>query len=196
MTLTETAAAILLLLATPGPTNTLLALAGAERGWRGALPLIPFELGAYLAATLPLAVVGARLLESLPVLRIALTFAAAAWVLWLSVAMWRPPGPGAPAAQTVDAGRITTTTLLNPKGLVFGLVLLPASEPERLVANIALFAALIVAVAASWAALGAALTAARPGTVPGLPAAWRRAAALWLGGLAAWLAIGAAGLAA
>ena len=47
--------ALLALLLTPGPTNTLMALAGAERGLGGAARLIPAEIAAYLAVTLPLA---------------------------------------------------------------------------------------------------------------------------------------------
>lgn len=37
-------AALLLLLLTPGPTNTLMMLAGYERGWRSSLRLIGAEL--------------------------------------------------------------------------------------------------------------------------------------------------------
>ena len=66
MTLVEFALAVLVLLFTPGPTNSLLLIAGAERGWWGAVRLIPAELGAYLAVTIPLALVGARLLAALP----------------------------------------------------------------------------------------------------------------------------------
>lgn len=177
MTPWETALAVLVLLVTPGPTNTLLALAGAERGWRDALRLLPAELAAYLATVAPLAALGQALLSRAPQARVALTLAAAAWVLWLAAAMWRGPPQG--VAPSVTARRVAVTTLLNPKGLVFGLVILPAATLDRLAANLLLFAALVVGVAAAWAALGAILR--REG---GLPRPWRRAAALWLGGLA------------
>ncbi len=48
MSLEELVLALLVLLLTPGPTNTLMALAGAERGWTRALRLIPAELAGYL----------------------------------------------------------------------------------------------------------------------------------------------------
>lgn len=193
MTLTQTALVTLGLLLTPGPTNTLIALSGAERGWTRALRLIPAELAGYLLATVPLALVGARLLETLPTLRTAITLGAALWVLWLAVAMWRPPlvGPGAP---TVTVLRVFATTLLNPKTLVFGLVLLPAAEAARQVANFALFALLIASVAAGWAALGAGLRRSSPDD-ESLPPMWRRAASLWLGALAVFLFGRAVGMA-
>ena len=39
-----------IVLLTPGPTNTLLAAAGLNRGAKKALPLIAFELGGYFIA--------------------------------------------------------------------------------------------------------------------------------------------------
>ena len=42
MSFVELSIAIMVLLVTPGPTNTLLFLVGSERGWAGALRLIPF----------------------------------------------------------------------------------------------------------------------------------------------------------
>lgn len=190
MTPAETLLAVLLLLVTPGPTNTLLAVAGAERGWRGALRLIPAELGAYLAVTVPLATAGARLLGDAPGARAALAAAAGVWVAWLALAFWRRPGRGRPA-PAVTARRVAVTTLLNPKALVFGLVLLPAAEPGRTAGQFAGFAACVVAVAAGWAALGA---AAR-GAPAELPQGWRRLAAVWLGALAALLLLRATGFA-
>ena len=189
MTLAETALAIAALLVTPGPTNTLLALAGAERGWTRAIRLIPAELGGYLATTVPLALLGTRLLEAMPAARAAVTVAAAAWVLWLAVSMWRVPLAQA-GTPTVTGRRVAVTTLLNPKALIFGLVLLPGGE--RLAANFGLFAAEVVAVAMLWALLGATL---RRDAQDGLPASWRRAASVWLGALALYLLGHVAGLA-
>ena len=193
MTLTQTAFVILGLLLSPGPTNSLVAIAGAERGWVRALRLIPAELAGYLVTTMPMALVGARLLEALPVGRAALTAVAGLWVLWLALSMWRLP-EARTGALTVTARRVLVTTLLNPKALVFGLVLLPAPDPARLAAHFAVFIGLAVAVAMAWAALGAGLRLARPGAA-GLPEGWRRAVSVWLGVLAMYLLGHVAGLA-
>lgn len=42
--------AVIAILATPGPTNALLATAGAANGLRRSLPLVPAELAGYLIA--------------------------------------------------------------------------------------------------------------------------------------------------
>lgn len=193
MTPMEFVLAVLALLVTPGPTNSLLLVAGAERGWRGAARLIPAELAGYLATTVPLALAGARLLDALPAARAAIARAAAAWVLWLATTLWRRP-PSRAGGPTVTARRVAVTTLLNPKALILGLVLLPAPDAGRLALNLGLFAAQVVAVAMLWALLGALLR--RPGaTPPGLPRGWRQAASLWLGALAIYLLSRAVGLA-
>ena len=57
------------------------------------------------------------------------------------------------------------TTALNPKALIFGLVLLPS--PDQLAGHITLFAWLVVTVALLWAALGTVLR----GTASGQPRA-------------------------
>lgn len=190
MTLAEMVLAVAVLLLTPGPTNTLIALAGAERGWRRALPLVGAEIAGYFTTVLPLVVVGHALLSAAPVLRTVITLVAALWVLGLGLRMWRLPAASA-GARTVTARTVYVTTVLNPKALIFGLVLLPAPAPAGLGLHLGIFAAAIVAVAALWAALGAALNARGTG---GLPPALRRAAALWLVAVAVWLAARGAGL--
>lgn len=184
MGLAEFTMAALALLVTPGPTNTLLLIGGSERGWLRALRLIPAELAGYFGTVLPLALLGDAVLASVPGLRAAVALLAGLWVAWLALKLWRLPAPGS-APQSVTARTVLTTTLLNPKALIFGLVLIP--DPDRMAQHLALFAALIVAVAAGWAALGAGL--ARPGARSGgtiLPLL-RRVAAIWLAFISATL---------
>ena len=181
--------ALAVLLLTPGPTNTLMALAGAERGARAAAGFIPAELGAYLCVVVPLAVAGAGLMGAVPGLLPLVTAAAAAWVFWLAIRMWRCPIPQQDAPATVTPLRVFLTTLLNPKALIIGLVLLPGpSLPLR----IAVFAALVCCAALAWISLGAALSRRGSSPVSGLSPVLRRGAALWLGLLSAALAFRAA----
>ncbi len=193
MTYSELAFAIFILLVTPGPTNTLVAMGAAEQGWLRTIRLIPAELLGYLATTIPLSMVGAGLLEALPMAKTAVTVVAALWVMWLALSMWRVPSM-ATGRPTVTARRVGVTTLLNPKALIFGLVLLPASNAWTSAGNFALFSAEVVAVAMVWAALGASLR--QNGRLhTGMPARWRRAASVWLAVLAMYLFGRAAGLA-
>ena len=176
--------AILALLLTPGPTNTLIALAAADRGWAQALRLIPAELAGYMLAVVPLAWAGAALVARVPGLAPFVSALAAAWVLVLAVRLWRLAIPGADQGPGVTAGQVFVTTLLNPKALVIGLVLLPSADPIG--PRIAAFALLVVVVAMVWAAAGAALGQSGKGR-----------ATPWLSKVAAgWLAILSATLAA
>lgn len=151
MTTPELSLAILALLLTPGPTNSLMLLAGAERGILGAGRLIPVELAGYLITVVPLALVGDSLLEAWPGLHAAVTLAAAVWVAVLALRLWRLPD--AAMAETVGGRTLFVTTALNPKALIFGLVLLPS--PNNLGGNLVLFAGLVVGAALLWAGFGA-----------------------------------------
>ncbi|OYU19918.1 MAG: hypothetical protein CFE34_02790 [Rhodobacteraceae bacterium PARR1] len=178
MGLVELCIAIFVLLVTPGPTNTLLLIGGSERGLVRALRLIPSEIAGYLSTVLPLALAGNALLDSLPGLRAAVALVAGVWVAYLAVKLWRLPVQGLRQAS-VTGRTVFTTTLLNPKALIFGLVLLP--DPDHLALNIGIFVAQILVVAAGWAALGAVIGHGAKGQqgrdwMPLL----RRAAAVWL----------------
>lgn len=176
MSFVELPIAIMVLLITPGPTNTLLFLAGAERGWAGALRLIPFELVGYLTTVVPLSLMGAAFLHDAPRARAVLAVVAGIWVGWLAIKLILPQTSKAQPTR-VGPTEVFLTTLLNPKALLFGLVLLPS--PVHLTANLALFAGEVVLVAYGWAGLGAWLGGA--GSTRQSAMAWvRRGASLWL----------------
>lgn len=186
MTMMELTFALLALLLTPGPTNTLVALAASARGWRWALRLLPYEIAAYLLVTLPLALLGALALEAAPLLRPAITLASGLWVMGLAIRMWCPSLET--GASEVTPRHLFITTLLNPKALIFGLVLLPGPQ---LALNMALFVALIALVAAIWASIGACMAGRRDCPLGQTPPLLRRAAGLWLGVLAIGLVLNA-----
>lgn len=182
MTWTAYLLAVLALLLTPGPTNTLLFLAGTQRGWLGALRLIPAELAGYLSVVLPLALLGAQM-AAWPIAMPVLSLVAGVWVAILAWRLWQHDHHGKGLA-VVTARGVLTTTLLNPKALVFGLVLIPAAP--AMTAAAAGFAGLVVAVAAFWAATGA--LAAGPDKLRVRRIVWlRRGAALWLAALSVGL---------
>lgn len=168
----DIALSILLLLLTPGPTNTLMMLSGADRGLRASIRLIPVELAAYLCTVVPLTLLAHAASPMLAAMRPAIAIVAGLWVLWLALRLWTA-APTQGNAPFVSASRLFVTTLLNPKALIFGLVLLPATAPMQ---GLALFAALVVVVALVWIAIGQRLPLAA-GSGLGL---MRRAAACWL----------------
>ncbi|MFD1913064.1 hypothetical protein [Halodurantibacterium flavum] len=166
------------LLLTPGPTNTLLAVAAASNGFRRALRLLPAELGAYLMVVVPVTLVAGPWLDARPAAMSAVTAAAGLWVAFLAVKLWRLPqaSEGQGAAAVVAFRDVFVTTLLNPKALVIGLALMPRGTPGALLPWFGTLAAAICSVAVLWLLLGATLSRGR-----GLPPALRRGAAGYLG---------------
>jgi threonine/homoserine/homoserine lactone efflux protein len=77
---------------------------------------------------------------------------------------------------------LAVTTLLNPKALVFGLVLLPGSP--SILASFAVFGGAVLTVSALWLALGARLSASAKPLVNKLGAVWLAALSLLLIGRA------------
>jgi threonine/homoserine/homoserine lactone efflux protein len=146
--------AVLALLLAPGPTNTLMGLAGAQSGLRGMARLLPAELFGYLTTILPLVYLGANVLEQWPAAAVALKVAAAFWVMFLAVRLWgRPSNTG--SGGDVTARRIYLTTMLNPKALIFGLVLLPPAMDPQFAPRLGLFCLMVMAVALAWGTAGA-----------------------------------------
>lgn len=184
MPLPELALALLVLLLTPGPTNTLYAVAGSERGFRAALWLVPVAMAAYLVTTLPLTLTGEALLAQHPGAKPVITGIAALWVAWLALRLWQLPA-ALPGSRGVRAADIFVTTLLNPKALIIGLVLLPADT--ALLPRFALFMALDALVSSLWIGVGVALQAGPAGPAT-RQSRLQRAAAIWLGLLATLLA--------
>ncbi|WP_075217139.1 LysE family translocator [Mongoliimonas terrestris] len=176
--------AVLALLATPGPTNTLLAASGASVGLRRSLRLVPVELTAYAMSIGGLTVGLGPTVGAEPGLQTGLRLAAGAWLAWCAVRLWREAGGRFEGARKpIGPQRIFVTTLLNPKALVFAFVIMP--QPPS-VAHAALFAVLVAAVALGWAALGAAMAAGAGGRAS--PTRIYRLSAVLLGLFASLLA--------
>lgn len=154
MSLAAFASAVLALLLAPGPTNTLIALAGAAGGLKGSARMLPAELAGYLTTILPLAFIGAPLFAAFPDAAVALKLAAALWILVLALRLWRA-GALEGAGTPVSARRVYVTTVLNPKAIVFALVLLPQAGSPDFLPRLGLFCALVVGVALIWGGSGA-----------------------------------------
>ncbi|HEV7307525.1 threonine transporter RhtB [Ensifer sp.] len=148
------ALAALVLLATPGPTNTLLWLSGASAGFRRSVPLLAGELGGYLGVIVPAVAVLAPFLAAHPQLGLSLRLVAASWVLYLAYALWTTDA-GRSERVVISVGQVFVTTLLNPKALIVALVLLPQTGLASLTSWIAGFCLLVLAVGSTWIAAGA-----------------------------------------
>lgn len=146
--------AVLALLATPGPTNTLMAAAGAQRGVGRSLPLLAGELGGYfIAITVWIELVGAAA-ASQPLVPVVAKFVAAAFLLWSAWKLWASAGHAGINQRGITLGRVFATTLINPKALVFAFAIFPHVGFLERLPYLGLFAGLVIATAMGWMALG------------------------------------------
>lgn len=170
------------LLFAPGPTNTLMALAGAA-ALRQVPRLILAAVLGYATTVLPLAWAGRAGLGQWPDLALMLKLAATAWVSFLAVRLWNVRTTP-DRLQVVTGWKVYFTTVLNPKAIVVGLVLLPRMGEADFALRLALFACAVVAMAMAWAVAGA-MTGGRERM-----SLVQRCASVWLGLVSAGMAAG------
>jgi threonine/homoserine/homoserine lactone efflux protein len=134
--------AVLTILGTPGPTNTLLATGGATLGVRLSLPLLAGAIAAYLIAIVTIRVALAPLIAAYPLIGMGLKIAVAHLA--------------APVRVTLPM--VFVATLLNPKSIIFALGILPAAH-EQIVWYFVAFAAAAAVTGFAWILVGRAIGA-------------------------------------
>jgi threonine/homoserine/homoserine lactone efflux protein len=115
---------VLLILGTPGPTNTLLATGGGTIGFRRALPLVVAEASGYLISILTLGLVIGPVIAAVPVVALSLRLAVGVYLVRLAAKLWQHGAVDVTVAP-VTARQVFLTTLLNPKALIFALGVIP-----------------------------------------------------------------------
>jgi threonine/homoserine/homoserine lactone efflux protein len=149
--------AIATLLATPGPTNTLLATAGTSGPPRSAVGLLAAELAGYLCAVMLARLALGPLITAQPVAETALKLGVAAWLVVVAVRLWQKGGPQPGDARSrVSPGTIFFTTLVNPKALILAFGVLPFDH-AALPVYLASFCLMVPSAGALWFFGGAAL---------------------------------------
>jgi len=121
--------AVLTLLATPGPTNTLLASGAALSGLRASLVLLTAELLGYLVTVGLVGFLLRPVVIAYPVVGSALKLAVALYLVWAAFQLWRKSGRAEAGGAAVRWRTVFTATLLNPKGLIFALGIIPFGQP-------------------------------------------------------------------
>jgi threonine/homoserine/homoserine lactone efflux protein len=159
--------AVLALLATPGPTNTLMAAAGAQRGVARSLSLVVGELGGYfIAVTVWIELVGAAA-ASQPLVPVIAKVIAAAFLLWSAWKLWANAGHADLAQRGITLGRVFATTLVNPKALVLAFAIFPHVGFVARLPYLGIFAALVIGTAIGWMTLGAVAAKSSAGLLTG-----------------------------
>jgi threonine/homoserine/homoserine lactone efflux protein len=117
-----TSAMVLLM---PGPTNTMLAASGATLGWRKAA-LLPIAEAMGYAVAISIFALFASIAKNDAAAMTALRLVAAVWLLHTALHLWRTPFASATTRPREAFARVFVTTLLNPKAMLVGTVLIPA----------------------------------------------------------------------
>jgi threonine/homoserine/homoserine lactone efflux protein len=150
--------AVLAILGTPGPTNTLLATAGATVGLRQSLTLIAAEAAGYTISILTLGLVLGPAVATSPLLAGALRAAVGVYLLSLALRLWRRGETALVTGTVVTPRQVFVTTLLNPKAIVFALGVVPFGAGRDVWPPYMLgFLLLLISVAVAWIAAGAML---------------------------------------
>jgi threonine/homoserine/homoserine lactone efflux protein len=185
---------IIVVLITPGPTNTLLAAAGLRQGARRSLPLIGAELAGYLVSISAWGRFLTHAAHALPWLPSVLRIASGLYIAYLAIDMWRAAVALPDSAQPANGPRaLFVATLLNPKALLFAGTIFPTVAFESVAGYafaMSLFACLLVPIALAWIAFGAALGSGRLTWLD--PVKMQRAASIVLGMFSlslAWVAL-------
>ncbi|WP_149538009.1 LysE family translocator [Siccirubricoccus phaeus] len=169
--------AVLTVLGTPGPTNTLLATSGATVGLRRSLPLMLGEAAGYTISILTLGLLLGPAMAAAPLLAAALRVAVGLYLLLLALRLWRHGGAVLATGAVVMPRQVFVTTLLNPKAIVFALGILPfGAGPAVWPLYMLGFLPLLATVAMAWIIVGTVLGSAAGrrgwgGAVPRLGAA-------------------------
>lgn len=147
----------LILLLAPGPTNTLLAVAGVGRGLHAALPLVAVALAGYLIAISGWGIFLTSM-EQYPWVSVTVRVACGCYLLYVAIKIWVSTGTY-PISESKPIGPVIVfvTAMLNPKGLLFASAIFPRETFDNMQAylvTMALFATMVVPIGIAWSAFG------------------------------------------
>ncbi len=156
---------IIVVLLTPGPTNTLLAAAGLAQGLWRALPLVAFELAGYLLAISGWGVFLTSIEQYYPWISTAVRIACSGYLIYLAVQIWLSTSKTPiSTSRTIGPAAVFGTTLLNPKGLLFASTIFPShafDDGGVYLTAMALFMCVVVPIGSIWVAMGAVVGSGR-----------------------------------
>ena len=152
-------------LTVPGPTNTLLAVAGLQQGMRRAARLAGAELAGYLVSISAWGIFLVHAAHSLAWLPSLVRAASCAYVAYLAIRMWRMTLAFQPSPQAgIGLRTLFIATLLNPKAVLFaGTIFPPAAcaQGTAYVIAMGIFSLLLLPIGLAWIAFGTALGSGR-----------------------------------
>jgi threonine/homoserine/homoserine lactone efflux protein len=152
------ALSVAMILAVPGPTNTLLTASAGTKGAGHAARLLAAEVCGYLVAITVLLTAGGWLVKANPIVGAALQACVSIYLLALAWRLWQSGTVVAAAESPVGARQVFLVTLTNPKALLFAYGIFPALPDAVTAAGHGLvFALTTMLVGSLWILFGAGL---------------------------------------
>ena len=152
---------VVIVLITPGPTNTLLAAAGLRQGMRRAARLAGAEVAGYGVAISAWGGFLAHAVHTLAWLPSLVRMASCLYVAYLALRMWRTTlAIEARSPVTIGPYTLFVATLLNPKAILFAGTIFPSTAFVHVadyVMAMSIFLSLVLPIGLAWIAFGAAL---------------------------------------
>ena len=144
------------LLLTPGPTNTILAASSAAMGLRRSWMLPLAEAAGYAVAVLAF-VRAAEYLADVQAALPTMKGIAAAWLLYSAYKLWAQPVDQRVPSVGEAMKRVFLTTLLNPKAMLVGTIIIPTALPSQPMSGVLLFPCLSIMAGVLWMTIGSAI---------------------------------------
>ena len=145
-----------LILAMPGPTNTLLFSSGVARGFTRSLVLVAAELVAYLLSISCWGFLLLKLLQDQAWIATVLKLGAACYIAYLSLKIWKFEKSLTPETS-ITSRHVFVTTLLNPKAFLFASFVMPPAvflDTSMYFPAMGTFALTMIPVSIGWCMLG------------------------------------------
>jgi threonine/homoserine/homoserine lactone efflux protein len=150
--------AVALLFAVPGPTNALIAVAGARRGANAVPIVVGAALVGFIVAVAALIGIAGPYVVAQPALGLSLRALCALLLARSSWRLWRTAGARAAKRDATSPADVLATTLVNPKGLIFAFAIFPPlADAAQAIEVFVRFAIVALVVMSLWGVAGAAL---------------------------------------
>lgn len=178
MNATEFTVSALLLLISPGPTNTILAVSGATIGFRNSALMPVAGAFAYVVA-ISVYAFWRESLETSPLAFSIVKLIASSWLIFSAWILWRKPVSSQTLGKRDAFRRVFITTLVNPKAMIVGVMMIPAAVASETMQWIIGFALMSIVSGWLWVAIGSTMP-------PSIKSRSNQLAAIVLSGFAAW----------
>src|SRR5262245_622515 len=115
----------LVILLTPGPTNTVLATCGAAMGFRRGIVMPLAQAIGYMIAV-SFFVLFAQNIRANPTVFLLVKVIAAVWLMYTASRLWIAAFDVHPQTASESFLRVLMTTIINPKAMLVGVILIPS----------------------------------------------------------------------